>query len=55
MKQLECDEHYELCTMFKSMFDSMNLNKEYLRWTKKITPNGDVLGAVIKKDLYGQS
>jgi hypothetical protein len=31
------------------MFDSMNLNG------KKITPNGDVLGAVIKKDLYGQS
>jgi hypothetical protein len=49
MKQLEGDEHYELCTMFKSMFDSMNLNG------KKITPNGDVLGAVIKKDLYGQS
>jgi len=43
MKQLECDEHYELCTMFKSMFDSMNLNKEYLRWTKKITPNGSRL------------
>ena len=40
MKQLEGDEHYELCTMFKSMFDSMNLNKEYLRWAKKITPNG---------------
>lgn len=39
MKQLEGDEHYELCTMFKSMFDSMNLNKEYLRWAKKITPN----------------
>lgn len=36
MKQLECDEHYELCTMFKSMFDSMNLNKEYLRWAKKL-------------------
>ena len=26
--------------VFKSMFDSMNLNKEYLRWAKKITPNG---------------
>jgi hypothetical protein len=36
MKQLEGDEHYELCTMFKSMFDSMNLNKEYLRWAKKL-------------------
>ena len=32
MKQLEGDEHYELCTMFKSMFDSMNLNREYRDW-----------------------
>lgn len=34
MKQLEEGEHYELCAMFKNMFDSMNLNKEYLRWAK---------------------
>lgn len=34
MKQLEESEHYELCAMFKNMFDSMNLNKEYLRWAK---------------------
>lgn len=34
MKQLEEGEHYELCSMFKNMFDSMNLNTEYLRWAK---------------------
>lgn len=34
MKQLERDEHYRLCAMFKNMFDKMNLNKEYLRWAK---------------------
>ena len=33
MKQLEQGENYELCAMFKSMFDAMGLNEEYLRWT----------------------
>lgn len=34
MKQLERDEHYELCVIFKSMFDKMKINDEYVRWTK---------------------
>ena len=34
MKQLETDEHYRLCVIFKSMFDSMNINDEYVRWAK---------------------
>lgn len=34
MKQLEKDEHYRLCVIFKSMFDSMKINDEYLRWVK---------------------
>lgn len=34
MKQLESDEHYELCLIFKNMFDSMKLNNEYWLWTR---------------------
>ena len=34
MKQLESDEHYRLCVIFKSMFDSMKINDEYVRWVK---------------------
>lgn len=34
MKQLERDEHYRLCVIFKSMFDSMKINDEYVRWAK---------------------
>ena len=34
MKQLERGEHYRLCVIFKSMFDSMKINDEYRAWQK---------------------
>lgn len=34
MKQLERDEHYRLCVIFKSMFDSMKINDEYVHWVE---------------------
>lgn len=35
MHQLVRDEHYRLCAIFKSMFDYMNINKDYLRWVSE--------------------
>lgn len=35
MHQLVRDEHYQLCVIFKSMFDYMDINKDYLRWASK--------------------
>ena len=35
MKQLEGDEHYELCTMLKSKINKMNIKKKYKKKKKK--------------------
>ncbi len=35
MLQLVKDEHYRLCVIFKSMFDYMDINKDYLRWVSE--------------------
>lgn len=35
MHQLVRDEHYGLCIIFKSLFDYMNINKDYLRWVSE--------------------
>jgi len=40
MHQLVRDEHYRLCVIFKSMFDYMDINKDYLRWVSE--NNGSV-------------
>ncbi len=34
MSQLSRDEHYSLCIIFKSMFDFIGINVEYLNWVK---------------------
>lgn len=35
MRQLEDDSHFELCGIFKSMFDYMGINEEYLKWKEQ--------------------
>jgi hypothetical protein len=34
MKQLVRDEHYSLCGMFKSLFDYLGINDDYLSWAE---------------------